>query len=168
MKWLNKLLHIATTEEQKGISLKNPKWEISPIRDMPAFLRGLIGVIPEDSILYLEGSSPDGEIASYLKERKANKPIKIALGTIWPRPICYHMPFTSENVTGFAEIMEHHATPEGAIHLHIYKNESIILEWHDAFYDDPMYISEELEEEKIKEFCDKLSLKYKLITTQSS
>ena len=161
MKWLYKLLNAATPEEQKGISLKNPQWEVSPLNDMPSFLRSLIGIIPENSILYLEGGSPDEEISTYLKERKANKPTKIALGTIWPRPIFYHMPFTPENVNGLAEIMEHHATPEGAIHLHIYKNDKIILEWHDAFFDDPMYISEDIDAQKIRQFCKKLSLKYK-------
>lgn len=78
------------------------------------------------------------------------------------------MPFTPENVNGFAEIMEHHATPEGAAHLHVYKDDKILLEWHDAFWDDPMYISEDIAEEKIKQFCEKLSLKYKLLTKQSS
>lgn len=168
MKWIYKLFNAVPPDKQKGISLKNPKWEVSSLRDMPAFLRALIGIIPENSILYLEGGSPDREIKSYLEERKTNTQTKVALGTIWPRPICYHIPFTTENVNGFAEIMERHATPEGAIHLHIYKNDKVILEWHDAFFDDPMYISEDVNEEKIKQFCEKLSLKYSLITTQST
>ena len=124
IKWLYKLFNIATPEEQKGISLKNPKWEVSSLRDMPAFLRTLIDIIPEDSIMYLEGGSPDIEIKTYLEEQKSSNPTKIALGTIWPRPKYYHIPFTPENINGFAEIMEHHATPEGVIHLHIYKNSS--------------------------------------------
>ena len=165
MKWLYRLFKTVPPDERKGISLKNPKWEVSPSRDMPAFLRSLIGMIPEDSILYLEGGSPNKEISSYLEERKTSNPSKVEIGTIWPRPICYHVPFTPENVNGLAEIMEHHATPEGAVHLHIYKDNKILLQWYDAF-DDPMYISEAIDEEKIKQFCEKLSLKYKLLTKQ--
>ena len=168
MKWLYKLFNAAIPEERRGICLKNPKWEVSPLRDMPAFLRALIGIIPENSILYLEGGSPDKEISSYLEERKASNTSKVELGTIWPRPICYHMPVITKNINGFADIMEHHATPEGAIHLHIYLNGKVLLQWHDAFFDDPMYISEDLGEEKIKQFCEKLSLKYKLLTNQST
>ena len=168
MKWLHRLFKAVSPEERKGISLKNSKWEVSPIRDMPAFLRSLIGMIPENSILYLEGGSPDKEISSYIEERKTSTPSKVALGTIWPRPICYHMPFIPENVNGLAGIMERHATPEATVHLHIYKDNKILLQWHDAFYDDPLYISEAIDEEKIKLFCEKLSLKYKLLTTSSS
>jgi hypothetical protein len=135
MKWLYKLF----PDEQKGISLESPKWEISPTCDMSAFLRALIDVIPKGSILYLEGGSPDKEIRSYLEARKAPNPIKVALGTIWPRPICYHIPITPENLNGLAELAERHATPEIADHLHIYKGSKVLLQWHDAFYNDPLY-----------------------------
>ena len=167
MKWLYRLFNAVPPDERKGISLKYPKWEVSPGRDMPAFLRSLIGIIPEDTILYLEGGSPDKEISSYLEERKTSSPGKVKLGTIWPYPICYHIPFTPENVKGLADIMERHATPECAVHIHIYKDNKILLQWHDAF-DEPMYISEAIDEENIKQFCEKLSLKYKLLTNQST
>lgn len=123
MKWLYKLFNAATPDEQKGIFLKNPKWEISPIRDMPAFLRALDNLIPEGSVLYFEGGSPDAEIRSYFDARKYPNPTKIALGTIWPRPLSYHVPFTAENTTELADIMEHHATPEGSVHFHVYKDD---------------------------------------------
>jgi hypothetical protein len=160
MKWLYRLFKAVAPDERKGISLKNPKWEVLPCRDMPAFLRSLIGMIPEDSILYLEGGSPD-------KERKTSSPSKVELGTIWPRPIRYHMPFTPENVSGLADIMERHTAPEAAVHFHVYKDNKILLQWYDAF-DDPMYISEAIDEEKIKQFCEKLSLKYRLLSNHCS
>lgn len=167
MKWIYKLFNAVPPEERRGISLKNPKWEISACHDMPAFLRSLIDLIPENSILYLEDGSPDKEISNYLKERIINSSVQIELGTIWPRPRCYHIPFTTENINGLADVMERHVTPEAAIHLHVYKDNKILLQWYDAFFD-PMFISEVIDEEKIKQFCEKLSLEYKNLTTQST
>ncbi len=128
---------------------------------MPDFLRAAVRIIPENSVLYLEGGSPDDEIRSFLEKRKLPFTTKVAKGTIWPRPKIFHVPFTTENVNDFAEIMERHATPEGSIHLHIYKDNKIILQWYDAFFDDPMYISEDAAEEQIKQFCESLSVEYK-------
>ena len=167
MKWLCRIFKAVPPDKRKGISLRNPKWEISACRDMPAFLRTLITMIPEDSILYLEDGSPDREISSYLEKRKTPSPCKVQLGTIWPRPVCYHMPFTPDNVTGLAEIMERHATPEVAVHIHVYKDNKILLQWYDAF-DDPMYISDAVDEEKIRQFCESLSLEYRLLSNHSS
>ncbi len=163
MKWLYKLFNAVTPEERRGIYLENPKWEVSPIRDMSAFLRALNYILPEDHVIHLEGGTPDEEIRSFLESRKAVNTIKIEMGIIWPRPLCYHIPFTHSNINELAEIMERHATPEVAAHFHIYKDNKIILQWYDAFYNEPMYFSEDIAEEKIKQFCEKLSLKYRLI-----
>ena len=164
MKWLHKLFNVTTPKEQAGIILKNPKWEVSPLRDIVAFLRAIIGIFPENSVLYLESAyPPHKEIISYLKARESSAPSKVALGTIWPSPICWHMPFTLDNVNGLADIMVNHPSPGGVAHLHIYMDNKILLQWHDAFYDDPMCISEDIEEDKIKRFCQKLSLKYRLL-----
>ena len=62
--------------------------------------------------------------------------------------------------------MERHATPECAVHLHVHKDNRIILEWHDTF-DDPMHISKAIDEEKTKHFCEELSLKNTLLTKKS-
>ena len=164
MKWVYKIFNAVTPEERKGISLENPRWEISPIRDMPIFLQALNIIIPENSILYLEGGSPDKEIDSYFNSHKAENTSKIELGIIWPKPLCHHIPFTSKNIDELADIMQRHATPEGAIHFHVYKDNKILLQWHDAFYDDPMYLSKDITDGKIKQFCIKLSLKYELLT----
>jgi hypothetical protein len=81
------------------------------------------------------------------------------MGTIWPRPEGFHLPATPENLSGLADIAENCVGPEVAIHFHVYKDNKILLEWYDAFFD-PMFISKEIPEGKIKEFCTKLSITY--------
>lgn len=168
MKWIHKLFKMLTPEKmegnnsQEGISLENPKWEVSSIRDPQAFLRALNIILPEGAILYFEDGCPDKEIRSFFDSRKVSNPIKIECGTSG-NPVRFHLPFTHANITELVDIMERHAQPELAMHFHSYKDNKIILQWYDAF-DDPMYISEAIEEEKIKRLCEELSLKYKPIT----
>jgi hypothetical protein len=161
MSWLSKILGYVSREERDGISLdKKPAWEISPPKNFPSFLRALLELVPEESILYIEGNAPE-ETENYLKERKTEDTFKIAMGTIWPRPEYFHMKITKENIEGLAKIEESHETPIGSIHLHVYKNNKVILSGYDAFLD-PFLISKEIPEDKIRSFSNKLGVTYHL------
>jgi len=160
MSWLSRILGYVSAEERRGISLKPPFWKAGPVRDLTIFLRALIHFVPSGSILYLEGGTPTKEILAFLENHTAEKTQKLALGTIWPIPKIFHVPITQENLESLAKLTEKRATPEAAIHLHVYKGDKILLEWYDAFFDYPFYITKEIPEEKVKDFCDKLNTKY--------
>jgi hypothetical protein len=168
MKWLYKILHIIPPEERSGITLANPYWEVEPIKIFKEFLNALPIIIPNGSILYLEGGYPDRKLKDFFKKTQIANPVKINIGTIWPMSATdyYHIPLTNENFKELLELSENHAEPEIAIHLHVYKDGKILLEWYDAF-DDPFYLSEDITEDKLKEFCDKLCLKYRRFTKYS-
>ncbi len=161
MSWLSKLFNYVPAEEREGISLgKEPCWEVSCAKDFPSFLRALSDLVPSDSILYIEGGSPHDEIKLYLESRKAMQIAKVAMGTIWPRPKIFHMLINLENLEGLAQLAERHAEIEIAVHLHIYKDNKVLLQWYDAFFD-PFYISKEIPEDKVNNFCSQLGIKYK-------
>ena len=161
MRWLSRLLRYVPAEEREGIALRPPAWEASCPRqqDLASFLRALDDLVPPGSVLYLEGGDPTPEIRSYLEERTADQTTRVALGTIWPRPQCFHMRATRDNLDGLAELAERHATPEIAVHLHVYKGDTVLLEWPDAFAD-PFRVSKEIPEDKVREFCARLGIKY--------
>lgn len=166
MGWLSKILNYVPAQERKGISLEHDTcWEISYSKNIsvPIFLRALADLVPSGSILYLEDGSPTKQILLYLEERKPAKITKVALGTIWPRPKCFHMEITPANLEGLANLAEKIVSPELAIHLHVYMDDKVLLEWHDAF-DDNCYVSNEIPEDKIKIFCTKLETQYKAVT----
>ena len=165
MSWLSKLFKSVPKEERNGITLdlRVPHWKVSSPKEFPTFLRALIDLIPKGSIVYLEGGSPRKELKVFLDERSIPEVCHVAMGTIWPRPHVFHLPATPENLSAFADISEHYAEPEVAIHFHVYKDDRILLQWYDAFYD-PIFISNEVPELKVKEFCTKLSLKYEIDT----
>ena len=61
--------------------------------------------------------------------------------------------------------MEHHAEPELAVHFHVYRNDTVLLEWDDAF-SQPMLISGVIPEEKVKLLADRFGKGYSRIIEQ--
>jgi hypothetical protein len=161
MSWLSKIFNFVPSEELKGlhIDLSTPVWKVSSPKDFISFLRSLIDMLPQDSIAYFEGGSPTKELRAFFKEKAVPEVSHIAIGTIWPRPEVFHIPATSENLLRLAALTERCAKPQVASHFHIYRNNRILLEWYDAFFDS-MFISKEIAEDKIKKFCTSLSVSY--------
>ena len=58
-----------------------------------------------------------------------------------------------------SEIAKSCAEPEIAIHFHVYREGKVLLQWHDAF-SEPIALSGEFPEEKVKAFAEALSMKY--------
>jgi hypothetical protein len=160
---LAKLLGFVPRKELKGLCLGNDAyWKIAPTKDLPSLLRALPKVVPEDAILYLEGGTPPQEIRVFLDTNSVPEVTHLAMGTIWPRPRTFHLPATQKNLSRLAELAEKCAACEVAIHLHVYKHDQVLLEWYDAFFDDPMHLSREIPQEKIHAFCTELSLPYEV------
>jgi hypothetical protein len=161
MSWLSKIFRYPSPRKQKRISFgKGPCWEVSSLKSFPSFLRALSDLVPSDSVLYIEAVNPPKDILLYMEARKPTQPAPITTGTIFPRPRYLHMLINADNLEGFAKMNEKHDNPVGAFHLHVYKDNKILLEWFDAFLD-PFYISKEISEDKIKIFCERLGIKYK-------
>jgi len=162
MGFLAKLFGVVLRTHLKGICLgRDAAWEVSPISDLPAFLRALPCLLPPESILYLEGGTPPKNIKAFLDARRVPEVSHIAMGTIWPKPKIFHLPATAGSLGTLAEFAEKVATSQVAVHLHVYINGRVLLEWYDAFGKDPFYLSAAISENKVKDFCSVLSLTYK-------
>jgi len=158
--WLAKILRYVPAQEREGIRLAPGRyWAVWPPTDFALFLRALEHLVPDGSVLYLEGGSPTEEIRSYLEARSANATTKVALGTIWPRPTQFHMRIDAESLRGLAALAEDRLLPEIAVHIHVYAHGRVLLEWYDA-PDDPIRISSEIPEDKVEEFCARLGTRY--------
>ena len=161
MGWLAKLFNAVPKEEANGLELdtNHPFWEVSEAEDFPSLFKALINLLPEGSVLYFEGGSPSGELESFFGQNSIGEQAHIAIGTMWPRPDIFHVLATKENLLALTDISERCAEPELAIHFHVYQGNKILLEWHDAF-SQPMLLSGDIPEKKVKQFCDDLSVKY--------
>ncbi len=161
MSRLSELLQWVPREEREGIELdlRVPHWVVSSPREFAAFFRALVDLVPRGAIAYLEGGFPPEDLVSFLKEKAVPESSHVAMGTIWPRPRVYHVPATPENLRCLADISEHCAEPEVAIHFHVYRDRQVLLQWYDAFAD-PMCISKGIPEDKIRAFCERLGIEY--------
>lgn len=166
MSLLAKIFGAVPKEERAGISMGDARgWEVSGIggKRFPDFLCALPLVLPDGSILYLEGTSHSAhEVLAFLESHAASETSKVALGTIWPRPRFFHIPVTPAVMQELARLVEHHPTPEIAIHIHAYRRTRVLLEWHDAFFD-PLGISRDIRADRVAEFCQRLGAKYERV-----
>jgi hypothetical protein len=132
-------------------------WELSGEADFTSLFTALPDLLPDESILYFEGGSPSGELLEFLRAKEVPERAHVAFGTIWPRPTVFHLPATGETMRCLAEMMQSHASPELAIHFHVYRDQAVVLEWHDAF-SQPMLLSGELPAQKVRTFADRLRM----------
>lgn len=131
-------------------------WEISSPSDPVKLFNSLNIILPEDSIMYFEDVY-ENKVKKALKAISTDSKTIIHSGTLWPKPDVFHVPATDENYGKMQEIAKNHFI---SVHFHILRDDVKILEWYDAFDKDPLYISMTVDEERIKEFCEKLGLKY--------
>ena len=160
IKWLTKLFRSQKVPDADWIFLnhRKPHWQIESPKDFASFLRALSVLIPEGCVAYLEDGAPSKELDAYLETHTLPSRPKIPGGTFWPNA-WYHLPATTDNFSELADIAERHANPEVAIHFHVYRDRSLLLQWYDAFFD-PIYVSKEICEKNVKEFCEQLGVQY--------
>jgi hypothetical protein len=169
MGWVSKIFGAVPKEGMEGIHLDTtqPYWEIKGPRSFMELFQALQDWIPEDTVLYFEGGSPDAVINEFMNEQSIPEKAHIAVGTIWPRPKIFHVPATTMVLVELSRIMEHHAEPELAVHFHVYQDNSVLLEWHDAF-SQPMLISNAISQERIARLAQKMGTTFKKVVEPDS
>jgi lipopolysaccharide biosynthesis protein len=83
------------------------------------------------------------------------------MGTIWPRPQTFHLPATTANLTELALLAQKCQAMQIAVHLHAYAQDRVLLEWYDAFWKVPFYLSGAITEDRVRAFSSALELSYK-------
>ena len=133
-------------------------WEVSPVKDAATFLRCLPTLLPDGCNLYIEGTY-DRRLETWLAGHTAESQSTVAVATIWPKPDVHHTPATHRNLTALAQFLEAEGLRYPWSHCRAYRGEQVILEWHDAF-DNPIYVSDEVDEAKIAELSDAAGCTY--------
>lgn len=159
---LAKILRAVPREEQGGIHLDptKPFWEVSGKTDFPSLLRTLPGLLPEGCVLYFEGGSPSGELQIFFRRHCVLERAHVQYGTIWPKPRVFHIPATREAMERLSHLSESCASPELAEHFHVYRDRSVLLEWHDVFTQ-PMLLAGHFSEEAVRTFTESLHMSFK-------
>ena len=108
--------------------------------------------MPPGSIVYFEATG-EPHVGRYLLSVSVPAQAQVAVGTIWPRPDCHHVPLTAEHMDALADFLKKHPTGLFCVHCHVYRDGVVLLQWHDAFIDDPMYISRTISDDAVAQFA---------------
>ena len=161
--WLAKMLGWPSKDELDGISLEeNSFWEVSPPKDIAGFVRQLGQLLPEGSVIHIEGTCIARDVVRFLENRQLANPTRVARGTIGPKPRVFQLLATPENLEGLAALFDRYAAPEIGDHFHVYAGTKVYLEWYDAFFDDPLLLSKDLPVNDVQHFADALGCRFKL------
>jgi hypothetical protein len=151
----------AKTDRIDGIRLAEPQyWIVDATHDAAAFYRALIQFSPEGAIVCLEGAT-ESNVPALLQDRRSSNPTMVAAGTIWPKSDFYHVDATSQNLEDLADMIEQHGIAMPAIHTHLYRGEQMLLEWYDAFADEPFWVSGTIDESVVGTFANGLGSSYR-------
>ncbi len=157
LEWLG----IVPKDQRHAIRITDPEcWLVESTHSSAAFYRALETLAPPGSIVYLEGTT-ESEVPMFLKARQSPNSRPVALGTILPASDRYHMPATNENLIALADLIERYRIALPAIHTHLYLDQHVLLEWYDAFTDDPIYLSASIPEAEVRRFADALGARYR-------
>jgi hypothetical protein len=136
-----------------------PYWEMENPKNGKLFFLEIQNLVPQNSVLYLEGGFWRGKLKSFLEENNLQDKSKIPHGTLWPKPSFYHIPIHGENLKELSDLIKPLVYPEIAIHIHAYKNDNLLIQWYDAFIT-PIFASSDLPEDRIIKFCTNLNINY--------
>jgi hypothetical protein len=155
MAWFARVLNVVPPEELAGIRMGDC-WELSGRVAPSAFLRSLPILVPDDAFVVLEGGLPSDAMRSFVAT-VALGPGPVARGTVWPRQSVVSLPASPTVLNQLAGLAEESASAELCIHLHVYRADSVLLQWYDAFHA-PLYVSTALPVETIDAFCARLKV----------
>jgi hypothetical protein len=106
-------------------------------------------------VVYFEDTA-EAHAAEFLQSQSIPAPIRLAVGTIWPRPDCYHVPLTTETMEAMSAFLEAHPAGFVCAHCHVYRDRTVLLEWYDAFMSVPLRVSRTLPIEVVEAFARSL------------
>ena len=152
------LLNYSTREEMAGVRLDDTRpWIVPATRDAAAWLRALPTLLPVGGFVYFEDFT-DRVFWSWAQAHAVPAPLKIARGTIWPKADVIHLPLDAVLLEEAAGIIDRNRVALPSIHVHAHDGTKVILEWHDAFVDHPMYVHSEIPRETVDAFAARLNV----------
>ncbi len=145
-----------------GIDLDSvDRWVIEELTDAIGFFQHLELLIPNDSILYFEGSVILPEAAELYERNRAKNAICVIRDTIFPIPGMFHVSMTEEFVKRLMELLKTNSVEACFHHVKAYREEKLLFTFHDAFDGSYLYVSDRISEEHVSAFASKFGAIYR-------
>jgi hypothetical protein len=128
---------------------------VGHVSDFYALLYAIDETMPKDSVLCLEGTAIAPDVVAFLEQRPAAAPARIDPNTRWPKPKFFHVSLSGTDLTDLRALADHHAEPEVASHLVVYRAGRVLLWAHDAGSGN-VALASSLDEQTIERFREAL------------
>lgn len=150
-----------------GLDIDTPfHWVVEGLKSPELFFEHLPILLPSESVLYIEGTRIDPEVAVFYSAHLAQNAEEVARDTIYPAPKIFHVVFSPSVCGGVRQLARNHPTPEMFDHLKAYSDGRLLFTFHDAF-DGWLLISDRVPEESVREFTRSLAVSARRAQTKA-
>ena len=132
-------------------------YTITEQTDSSKFFKGLSQYFQDATTLFIEGDSIAKKVMDLYKKNIQEGSYLPRAGTIFPKSTKLRCKYSPEFMNELALIAENHAEPELCDHLHLYKNNELLVEWMDAFSDE-ILVSKAVPKEIVDQFSVAIKL----------
>lgn len=154
--WGLELLRRPTVQ---GLPSDKPVWMLDAVTNLPDFYRQLTALVPAQSVLCIEGGAA-GRIGMFLEKHRIDNTERVKPDAIFGALLTY-IPVTEKVMAELASLIDDEAADSPFTHIKVFCGKSELLHWHDADTGDPIYLSSELPEIKVRAFADALDVSLK-------
>lgn len=128
-------------------------WVVAASYVNESFFRALPQLFGEETFLCFEGTT-ERHFSNFLSAYAVLEPLKISPGTIWPKSDWYHIPLRTKIMNEAANFVEQYRVSTPSIHVYVHDGRQVLLDWTDAFRDDPILLSEVISESAVAAFAE--------------
>jgi hypothetical protein len=147
------------TSELTGVSLDKAGAYVVPPPVRPERLpRAVQVLLPGGAVIALENTRFDEDVKSSLAKYAVTPGLRIRPGTVWPRSHWLHFSATPEALLTFEHLLRSNETREVCLHFYAYAQQTLLVEWHDAFTRDPILVSRRVALSSMANFCSELGV----------
>jgi hypothetical protein len=132
-------------------------WQIPGIKRADQFFAALPDLLSFPVYLRFEATGMAPDIRALLQSHSVDPALKIASGTLWPKPSVFHVMTSEDFMRDIVGLAGSHAEPEICDHLHAYDPGVLLLQWYDAFID-PLLVAGSIPESSLQKFCERLGV----------
>ena len=142
----------------QGLPPDRPVWMLDAVTNLPNFYRQLAALVPSESVLCIEGGAA-GKIGMFLEKHKLENTERVKPDAIFGALLTY-IPVRAQVMSELATLIEKESAESPFTHIKVFCGKSVLLHWHDADIGDPIYLSSEIPEDRVREFAANLRISY--------
>jgi len=163
---LKEQIQAAVAGRLEGLDIDTPNhWRVSPVNDPASFFTHLGDIMPENSILFFEGTTISPPAQEFFRANRATQAVPVARDTIFPVPESFHVNYSPAICAGLSRLFQTHEYRNICNHIKGYASSALIFTLHDGF-GNPLRISERVTESSVKTFAKSLSAECELGPTK--